>query len=116
MINNVLYLKNACFHLIHPEMCSSLRELLLNLINNCHAADQPSSSIQLRHKLNIDDSRISELFSGTIQFYSTALVGQARFATSCYYRRKNADDSSVVYQIDNEVRIGCIHQMFTVDG
>ena len=116
MMNNLLYLRDACFHLVHPEMCSSLQEFLLNLINNRHAADQSSSLIQLRHKLDISDSRISESFSGTIQFYSTVFIGQIRFTTSSYCRRKHADDSSIVYQVDNEVHFGRIHRIFTVDG
>ena len=42
--------------------------------------------------------------------------GEIRFTTSIYCRRKHADDSSIVYQVDKEVHFGRIHRIFTVDG
>ena len=96
-------------------MHSGLRDFLLNLVNNCHSADQSSSLVKPKHSLHIADPRISELFSGTINFYSTVFIGRVRFTTSSYCRNKHADDSSILYRAGNEVRFGRIHRIFTVD-
>ena len=97
-------------------MHSGLRDLLLNLINNCHSADQSSSLIKPKHSLHFADPRISELFSGTGNFYSTVFIGRVRFTTSGYCRNKCANDSSILYRAGNVVHFGRIHRIFTVDG
>ncbi|CAF2180327.1 unnamed protein product [Rotaria magnacalcarata] len=97
-------------------MHSGLRDFLLNLINNCHSAEQSSCHIKPRHSLRITDPRISELFSGTIKFYSTVCIGRVRFTTSNYCRDKHADDSTILYRAGNEIHFGRIHRIFTVDG
>lgn len=115
MMNNLLYLRDACFHLLDPEMCFSMRKFLLTLINNCHTSDQSSSCIEPKHRLKVSDPRISELFFGKIQFYSTVFIGKIRFTTSKYCRNKKTDDSTIVYKVGNEVHFGRIHRIFTVD-
>jgi len=116
MTNNLLYLRDACFHLTDPEMYYSMHKYLSALINNHHTVEQPSYLVQPRHLLDISDPRISLLFSGTIKFFSTVLIGRIRFTTSKYCHKKLSDDSSIVYRADNEVHLGCIHRSFTVDG
>jgi hypothetical protein len=114
-MNNLLYLRDAYFHLTDPEMHYSMHEFLSALINNHHTVEQSSSFVQPRHLLNISDPRISILFSGTITFYSTVFIGRIRFTTSKYCHRKSSDDSSIVYRAGKEVHFGRIHRIFTVD-
>ncbi|CAF2155936.1 unnamed protein product [Rotaria magnacalcarata] len=116
MMNNLLYLRDAHLHLRDPEICASLGKFLLSLINNCHTADQSSPLIKVQHLLNISDPRITELFSGAVQFYSSVFIGRIRLTTSNYSRKKNADDSSIVYRAGDEVHYGRIDRIFTVDG
>ena len=115
MMNNLIYLREACFHLSEFEMYSPLRKFLSNFINNCTTADPLSSVVQPRHSLNIADPRISELFSGTIKYYSTFFIGKVRFTTGGFCRNKLADDSSIVYQTGSEVHFGRIHRIFSVN-
>lgn len=115
MMNNLLYLRMACFHLGDPDMHSCLRDFLLNLINNCRSNDQSSLLIKPRHSLSVNDPRISELFLGTVRFYSTVFIGQVKFTTSSYCRGKVVDDSSILYRAGNQVHFGRIHRIFTVD-
>ncbi|CAF2083284.1 unnamed protein product [Rotaria magnacalcarata] len=116
MMNNLLYLRDAHLHLRDPEICASLGKFLLSLINNCHTADQSSPLIKVQHLLNISDPRITELFSGAVQFYSSVFIGRIRLTTSNYSRKKNPDDSSIVYRAGDEVHYGRIDRIFTVDG
>ncbi|CAF3654904.1 unnamed protein product [Rotaria socialis] len=115
-MNNLLYLRSACFQLGDPIMHSGLRDFLLNLINNCHSAEQSSSLIKPRHSLRITDPRISELFSCTTKFYSIVCIGRVRFTASNYCRDKHVDDSTILYRADNEIHFGRIHRIVTVDG
>jgi len=115
-MNNLLYLRDACFHLTDPEMDYSMHEFLSTLINNHHTVEQPSSLVHARHLLDISDPRISLLFSGTITFYSTVFIGRIRFTTSKYCHKKLSDDSSIVYRAGKDIHFGHIHRIFTVDG
>ena len=115
MMNNLIYLREACFHLNEFEIYSPLRKFLSNFINNCTAENLLSSVVQPRHSLTITDLRISELFSGTIKYYSTFYMGQVRFTTSGLCRNKLADDSSIVSQTGSEVHFGRIHRIFSVN-
>jgi hypothetical protein len=116
MMNNLLYLRDACFHLNDPQMHYSLHAFLSGLINNHRTVEQSSSFVQPRHLLNISDPRITELFSGTITFYSTVFIGRVRFTTSDYCHKKISDDSSIVYRAGKENHFGRIHRIFTING
>ena len=116
MMNNLVYLREARFHLNEFEIYSPLRKFLSNFIKNCTATDPLSSVVQPRYSLNIIDPRISELFSGTVKYYSTFYMGQVRFTTDGFCRNKLADDSSIVYQTGSKVHFGCIHRIFSVNN
>ena len=96
-------------------MHSGLRDFLLNLVNNCHSADQSSSLVKPKHSLHIADPRISELFSGTINFYSTVFIGRVSFTTSSYCRNKHADDSSILIELVMGFTLDGFTRIFTVD-
>ena len=114
-MNNLLFLRDAWFHLGDSQKDYSLHRFLSSLINNHKTNQQSSVFIQPRHPVNILDPRISTSFPGKITYYSTAFVREIRFTTSSYCRKKSADDSSIVYRAGDEVHFGRIHRIFTVD-
>ncbi|CAF4797264.1 unnamed protein product [Rotaria socialis] len=85
------------------------------LINNYNTSDQSSYIAQANHLWNITDPRISQLFSGTINYYWTVFKGRVRLTTSNYCRNKQADDSSIVYRTGNDIHFSRIHRMFTIN-
>lgn len=115
MMNNLVCLRDAYFHLNDPEMHYGLHNFLLNLINKSQATYELKSLVQPHHLLRILDPRISTIFSGAVKFYSVVYIGHVRITTSNYSHNKCADDSSIVYQAGNGIYFGRVHRIFTVD-
>ena len=55
------------------------------------------------------DNRISTLFSNeNLQFYGTIKIGRVRYTTADYSKSKAADDSAVLFRIQDAIHFGLI--------
>lgn len=116
ILNNMMYLRDACFELTTTDIPSSLRSLISSWLK-MEPCDLYSSGNHIRvlHSLDCEDPLLSSLFTGDITYYSTAFIGKVRFTTSDYAMNKVADDSNIVFKIGDEQSWGCIRRIFRVN-
>ncbi|CAF2107921.1 unnamed protein product [Rotaria magnacalcarata] len=116
MMNNLMYLRDACFESMKPDMNKVLHKLIspwLHMTNSYSNATK--YSVRTLHPLNTSDQAISSIFPGEIVYYSTAFIDQVRFTTYDYARNKVADDSSIIFTTGSEENFGRIRCIFSIN-
>ena len=114
-MNNLKYLRDACFCLMDANMHHGLRQLVSIWLHLPPTTCSSTGNIALMHKVKTTDPIISSIFRGSIVYYSTAFIGRIRFTTTEYARDKVTDDSSIVFKSGSEEHFGRIRQIFTVN-
>jgi len=111
-----MYLRDACFQIIHVDMHLGLRKLTSSWLHmSCPDSVPSKDCVRTLHPLKITDQLFSSIFSGDIIYYSTAFIGQVRFTTTSYAHNKVADDSSIVFKTGLEEIFGRIRRIFRVN-
>ena len=98
IMNNIMYLRDACFELTTTDIPSSLHDLVSSWLG-LQRTDfmSPYHHIRLLHRLKFDNVLIKSMFRGEITYYSTAFMGHVRFTTSDQTRNKVIDDSNIIF-------------------
>ena len=115
-MNNLMYLRDACFELTTTDIPPGVRDLVSSWLGvQYHDFDSSSAQIQVLHPFACQDAFVSSVFAGEIIYYSTAFIGRVRFTTSDYARNKVADDSNIIFKTGNEKSFGRIRRIFQVN-
>ena len=115
-MNNLMYLRDACYGLMDVDMHRGLREL-----SSLWLHMTPSNSASLvdavttLHPARINDPFLSSVFRGDIVYYSTAFIRRIRFTTTQYAQDKVTDDSSIVFKTGSSESFGRIRRIFRVN-
>ena len=117
IMNNLMYLRDACYGLMDADIHHGLREL-----SSAWLHMTPSSSASLEdtvttlHQAWITDPFLSSIFRGDIVYFSTAFIGRIRFTTTHYAQDKVTDDSSIVLKTGSSESFGRIRRIFRVNN
>jgi hypothetical protein len=115
-MNNMMYLRDACFELMVTDMPSSLRDLVSSWLDvQPTDSTSPINNIRVLHPLKSADALLESMFRGKTVCYSTAFIGKVRFTTSDLARNKVIDDSSIIFKTGNEENFGRIRRIFKVN-
>lgn len=116
MMNNLVYLRDACFELTNIDMPFDVRALSSSWLGiQCWRSTSTIDQIRVLHPLTLQDPFLSSVFHGNIVFYSTAFVGHVRFTTTDYSKGKIADDSNIVFNVGSRNNFGRITRIFRVN-
>lgn len=117
IMNNLMYLRDACFQAIHTNMPTRIRTLTLSWL---HVFDSKRAASQrhfrLLHPIQIADESFDSIFNGNIVHYTTAFIHQVRYTTVDYAEDKVSDDSSVIFKTGSTMSFGQIRRIFTVNN
>ena len=112
MIGNLNMFRSACFHLHDSTMDEQIRAFI-EKVSFTRGYDTPSTNIvKLMHSLDTIN-RISNLFSNkNIRSFSSCKVGHVRYTSMDYSNSKVADDSAVLFKLNDEIHFGLISSIF----
>ncbi len=83
---------------------------LYQLTTNCN-------NIRLRHVSNRQEFQVKLAFPHSqIKYYRTVHIGNLRLSTHTFHAKKTADDSNIVFRMNNTEKFGRIRSIFTIDG
>jgi len=112
MIGNLNVFRNACFHLHDSTMNAKIKAYIENVISNRGYCASISNVVQVMHRLP-DIPRISTVFSNqNLRFFTSCKIGHIRYTTVDYSTSKVADDSAVIFKLEDELHFGLIKSIF----
>ena len=115
-MNNMMYLRDACFEVMNIDMHPDLRELSLSWLDmKLGCSVPPNIHVRVLHAIKVTDRSLNTIFRGDITYYSTACIGQTRFTTTTQAKNKVADDSCIMFRDDSRQSFGRIRRIFTVN-
>jgi hypothetical protein len=113
MIGNLNMFRNACLHLHDSTMNIELKNYVEKMISGHGYHASTSNIIRTMHRLPSID-RICNIFANpNLQFFSTCKIGHVRFTSLHYSNSKVADDSAVLFKVENEHHFGLINSIFS---
>lgn len=112
MIRNLNLFRNACLHLNDHTINRKLKTYIEKIICGRGYCTSTKNSIQTKHPTFITN-RITNIFSNqNLRFFSTCKVGNVRYTSNQYSKFKAADDSAVVFKLEDELQFGLITSIF----
>ncbi|CAF1478379.1 unnamed protein product [Adineta steineri] len=112
MIGNLNMFRYACIHLHDSTMNIKLKNYVEKMISGRGYHASIPNILRTMHRLPFVN-RICEIFSNrSLQFFSTCKIGHVRFTSLHYSNSKVADDSVVLFNVDNEQHFGLINSIF----
>ena len=112
-----MYLRDAHFEVIQPDMHMGLRQLTSNWLHVPVSESLLSKDcVRVLHPIYINDPFFRSIFPGVIIYYSTAFIGRVRFTTIDYAREKTSEDASIVFKTGSQENFGRIRRIFTVNA
>ena len=116
IMNNMIYLRDACFEFTTTEMPSHVRDLVSFWLDVSHHRSVSSAThIRVLHPFDFNDAFLSSLFPGEIMYYSTAFIGGVRFITSDHAVNKVIDGSNIIFKTGTEATFGRIRRLIRVN-
>src|SRR5262249_485760 len=105
--------RNACLHLHDSTMNIQLKTYVENMVSGRGYCGSTTNTIRTMHSTDSKD-RISTLFSDqNLQFFSSCKVGRIRYTSVDYSKSKVADDSAILFRVQDELYFGLITSIFT---
>jgi hypothetical protein len=113
MIGILNIYRNACLHLHDSTINHQLKTYVENMISGRGYYALTPNTVRVMHSSPAVD-RISTIFSNqNLSFFASCKVGHIRYTSVDYSKSKVADDSAVVFRIENELQFGLITSIFT---
>ncbi|CAF4906207.1 unnamed protein product [Rotaria sp. Silwood1] len=116
MIGSLNIFRRACLQLHDSTMNIQLKNYIENMMFGRGYYKSSSSAPRTMHSIP-SNNRISTLFSNeNLQFYGTIKIGRVRYTTADYSKSKAADDSAVLFRIQDAIHFGLITAIFIATG
>ena len=117
LIGNLHLIQEAYCHLNNIAcMNTDFSDYLFNRFTSYYTSHR-SQNYRLGHASKKEDALVHLLFPLTdIKYYQTLHVGRTRLCTRTYAEGKVADDSNIIFDLDNVQHPGKIRSIFTIDG
>lgn len=113
MIGNLNVFRNACFHLHDSTMNVKIKAYIENIVSTRVYYASISNTVQVMHR-SPDIARISTIFSNqNLRFYTSCKIGHIRYTSVDYSKSKVADDSAVIFKLEDEFHFGLITAIFS---
>ena len=113
MIGNLNNFRSACLHLHDCTMNQQLKKYVEDMISDRGYYTSTSTKTQVMHPSPARD-RISTIFSDqNLRFFSSCKTGHIRYTSVDYAKSKVADDSAVLFRLNDELHFGLITSIFT---
>jgi hypothetical protein len=113
MIGTLNLFRSACLHLHDSTINVQLKNYVENMVSGRGYCAVASTMVRVMHPTHVIN-RICTTFSDpNLRFFASCKVGHIRYTSVDYSKSKVADDSAVVFRIDNEFHFGLITSIFT---
>ncbi|CAF1218363.1 unnamed protein product [Rotaria magnacalcarata] len=112
MIESLNIVRRACLQLHDSTMNIELKSYIENMLFGRGYYASSSNLTQTMH-LTQSNNRICTLFSNeNLRFFTTIKIGRVRYTTADYSNSKAADDSVVLFRIQDAIHFGLIITIF----
>ena len=116
MINNLQIIQCALRHSMDPTMNSEFALFFTSRMTD-RRRWKFGRRVEAHHLCNKEDSAVRLLFPhADIKFYQALNIGHIRLCTRCYSSAKIADDSNIIFRLNDNETFGRIRSILTVDG
>jgi hypothetical protein len=112
MIGNLNMFRSACLHLHDSTMNVHLKSFVEKMISGRGYYVRGTNMVQVMHSSPAID-RICTIFSNpNLRFFTSCKVGHIRYTSADYSKGKVADDSAVIFQVQDDIHFGLITSIF----
>jgi hypothetical protein len=113
MIGNLNMFRNACVHLNDLTMDINFKNYIEKIISGRGYYISTKNLIETIHPLP-PITRITKNFPHqNLRFFSTCKIGHIRYTCFQYSKSKVADDSAIIFKLEDEFRFGLIVSIFS---